>query len=403
MTSALQGIRVLDFTSLEMGAVASMWLGDFGAEVIKVEKLGVGDLTRKQVVPANMTQSIPLLGEDSPTFMSFNRNKRSIAMDLKHAEAREIIFKLAQNSDVVVSNFRPGVMDELGFGYDAFKNLNPRVIYCTASGFGKSGPHKYKKGQDLIAQAMGGLMSMTGDRDGPPVAAGSYIADYMGGLLAAMAIMAALNARHVTGKGQEVDTSLLDGVLVMQPAEATAYLNTGIDWERGSRGTAHGPGSATYATYKTRDIYIVVVGSVAIVCDVLGIPNLEKDPRFDTPQKQRDRQEEVHQILENTFLTKPGGEWVELFEKKDIWAGPVNTYRDLFADPQVEHNGMIMEIDHPKAGKFKTVGVPVRLSDTPPGLHRPPPLLGQHTDEVLRELGYTHAQVKKLRETKVVG
>jgi len=398
----LSHIKVLDFTFLQMGSIVAMWLGDLGADVIKIERPDGGDLVRKQILAVTGEQSAPLLGPDSATYMSLNRNKRSVAMDLKHPKAKEIIFRIAKTADVVTSNFRPGVMDSMGFGYEALKAISPRIIYYTGSGYGQDGPYMNKKGQDLLAQAMGGLMSITGDRNGPPSAAGCYIADHVGGIYGCLGVLAALIARSETGRGQRVASSLLDAVIAMQPVETAVYLNTGLDWQRGGPGTGHGPGSATYAAYKTKDGHIVIVGGLSQFCRVLGLPDLAKDPHFDTPQKQWLRQEELHALLEAKFVARPTAEWVKAFEDADMWAGPVNTFRQVFDDPQVRHNNMILETKHPVAGKIRLAGVPVKLSETPAGIRRHPPMLGEHTDEVLREYGYNAATINQLREQKVV-
>lgn len=392
MATALDGIRIIDFTRVVAGPSCTQLLGDLGADVIKVERPGVGDSLRAP------TRGYDSVRGESCTFLGLNRNKRSIALDLTQDRGKAIVYRLAEKSDVVVQNFRPGVMNRLGLGYETLKRHNPGIIYASASGYGLSGPYAEKGGQDLIAQAMGGIMSFTGGPEGPPTEVGAPIADYIGGLLLAQAITTALLVRERNGIGQEVDIALLDTQLPLQVSYITEYATLGeLRRRRGN----------LYRVYKTKDGYIALAGSfqpnpLGLVCSALGLEDLSKDPRFDTRDK-IGNSKELAETLERAIEEKTTAECVKLLEDKDVLCGPVNTHREVVNDPQVQHNNMIIEIEHPVAGKFRTAGNPIRLSETPGSVRMPPPALGQHTDEVLAFLGYTEEEVATLREQRVIG
>jgi crotonobetainyl-CoA:carnitine CoA-transferase CaiB-like acyl-CoA transferase len=399
-----EGIRIIDFSQVEQGPAGTQVLADFGAEVIKVEKVNVGEIGRALEPKVNGVACF---------WAACNRNKKSLTLDLKKAEGKEIILKLVRISDVVASNFRPGVMERLGFGYEDLKKINPRIICAYASGFGETGPYRDKRGQDLVAQAMGGLMALTGESGGPPTAAGTFVADFLGAMLFAQGIMVALAARERSGEGQKVDTCLLNAMVAVHIEEGTTYLNTGKCWPRPLRGLAHSHFGPLYGTYQTKDgRWLVIVdafveGIWKRVCTALGLDRaMAEDPRF----QPRDglaigagHEAELRSILEEAFAKLNREEAIRLLEEQEIICGPVHEYSEVFTDPQVIHNEMILEIDHPLVGRLKLVGMPVKLSRTPGTLRLPPPTLGQHNEEILSFLGYTESAIRLLQEEGVVG
>ena len=390
----LDGIKVLDFSRVYVGPSCSQVLGDLGADVYKVESIGLGDFSRHFMVAED-------LEGESHSFLGLNRNKMSICLDLRQPEAKEIVFKLVEICDVVLQNFRPDVMGRLGLDYNALKQHNPKIIYASASGYGLTGPYQMKAGQDLVAQAMSGVGWLTGERNGPPFPCGAPIADYIGGMLLVQVILAALWAREKTSEGQEVSVSLLDGMFPPQCEPATAYLSSGQLERKITR--------PMYRFYQTKDEkWMVLVGAfrenpLRDICEVLGLPDLSQDERFNTWEKvSYEHADELEAMFAERLRTKTRDEWIKLLEEKDILCGPVYTHEEAFSDPQVLHNEMVIEFDHPRAGKVRTVGMPIKFSKTPGKVRIPPPLLGQHTDEVLAMVGYSNEQIQQLRDTKVV-
>ncbi|MQG69843.1 MAG: CoA transferase [SAR202 cluster bacterium] len=401
MTLPYEGIRVVDFTQVEQGPVGTQVLADFGADVIKVERIDVGDLGRGQN---------PQINGVSLYYMADNRNKRSLSLDTRKPEAKEIVYQMVKTADVVASNFRPGVMERMGFGYDQLKEINPRIIWSVSSGWGQTGPYQGRIGQDLIAQSLGGLMSLTGDRDGPPRAAGTFIADYLGGMMIAQGIMAALAAREKTGRGQVVETNLLDGVIASHLQENAAALNADWKFERAPKGIGHSDSGPFYAIYECKDgKHYTLMG--AFVDDVLGRlsraldiqPPLTDDPRFENPTRWNENSPALRSIMEVAFKKFTRAEVEERFDANGLPPGAVYDLQEVFEDPQVVHNDMVIEADHPVYGKVKLTGFPVKLSDTPANLRRSPPTVGEHNEEVLGELGYTDAQIKDLQASGVTG
>jgi formyl-CoA transferase/CoA:oxalate CoA-transferase len=391
----LEGIRVLELSRVLAGPYVTMVLGNFGAEVIKVEQPGVGDDTR--------AWGPPFVGGEAAYFLSVNCNKKSVTIDLKHPEGRQIIHRLAERSDIVVENFRPGTADKLDIGYQHLRAINPRLIYCSISGFGQTGPYRHRPGYDAIAQAMSGIMSVTGYPDLPPARAGVAIADIGAGMWALVGILAALVVREKTGRGQWIDISLLDGQVAWLTYLAGNYSATGQVPER--HGSAH-PNIVPYQAFPTRDGFVMVtVGNNSLWCkftSAIGMAELADDPRFRANSERVTHRELLCRIISERMQAKTSAEWIEILDAEGVPIGPINTVADVFDDPHIQAREMLVELQHPAAGAFKVVGVPVKFSETPAGLEAPSPLLGQHTEEVLAWLSYTREQVRRLQDEGVV-
>ncbi len=394
MPAPLDGLLVLDLTSQLSGPYCAMILGDLGADVIKVERPGTGDDTR--------AMGPHVMGESAP-FMTFNRNKRSITVDLKAPEGRAIVHRLAARADVALENWRPGTAARLGLGWDDLRALNPRLVYCSISGFGQTGPYAPRGGFDRIAQGMSGMMSINGEEDGPPLPVPIPVCDIGTGMFAVIGILAALQARARTGAGQQVDTSLLETPIAWAVYEAASYFATGQVPQR------LGPGHRTQAPYqafRTADGWINLGGGSGtfwpIICRMLGVPELLDDPRFASPALRVRHRKALEEILEARFRTAPTAVWLERLEQAGVPAGPILTYDQVFADPHVRQRDMVVEVEHPRAGRTRLPGIPYKLSATPPRVRRPAPTLGQHTVEVLRELGYDEPAIRDLQDRKVV-
>lgn len=393
----LDGIRVVDLGQMLAGGHGSMLLGDLGAEVIKIEPIEVGDRTR--------LLGPPFVEGESAYFMAINRNKKSVALDLRKEQGRQVLYDLVRVSDVVFHNFRPGVVERLKCDYDTLKGVNPRIIYCELTGYGETGPYRDRPAFDLAIQAISGAMSITGEPGRPPVRQGIPIGDLAGSLFAAFAISAALYAREVTGEGRKIDLSLMDCNVSLLTYVGQYYL---IDGQvPGPMGSGH-LSVVPYQAFATQDIYIVVAVFVEkfwrAFCRVLGIEELIDDPRFCDNDRRRENREELVPILEEIFRTRPGEEWLRLLSEAEVPCAPINTLDRLFADPQVAARNMVVEIDHPKVGRLRSIGNPVKTPPMPEGPFEPPPLHGQHTDQVLREiLGYSAERIAQLRENRVIG
>jgi crotonobetainyl-CoA:carnitine CoA-transferase CaiB-like acyl-CoA transferase len=374
-----------------------MILGDLGADIIKVERPGVGDETRHWGPP------FAAPGE-SAYFICVNRNKRSIAIDLKKPSGIEIIKELVCKSDVVIENFTPGTMDGLGIGYESLSAVNPKIIYCSITGFGPDGPYSGCAGYDLAVSAFGGLMGITGEPDGPPVKVGVAITDVATGISAQGAICAALYAREKSGRGQRIDLSLLETQVSALVNIASSYLISGKIPQRW--GTAHET-IVPYQGFETRDKYVIVaVGNDALwirFCKVIGRPELAEDPRFKTNPLRVEHRKECIGILAPIMKTRSRDEWVQLLNEDAIPCAPINTMDEVFRNPQVLHRNMLVEVDHPAAGKIRMVGAPVKYSEAETGVRMPPPLLGQHTYEILTEiLGYNGRRLEELKSAGVI-
>ena len=391
----LAGVRVLDLTRVLAGPFCSMILGDMGAEVIKIEEPGKGDDTRSWP---------PFLGGEATYFLSVNRNKQSLTLNLKAPEGRAILQKLARKSDVVLENFRTGTMERLGLGYKSLAKLNPRLVYCAISGFGESGPESARAGYDLVVQAESGIMDITGFEDGPPVKVGTSIADLVAGMSAAHGITLALLARHRTKRGQKVEISMQDAMAALLTYQAGIYFGTGN--KPGRRGNKH-PSIVPYEVFKAADAYLTLgVANNSLwerCCVALEHPELMKDPRYATVAARVQNRDVLVPRLNEILGTRSADDWLKRFEEVGVPAGRIRTVAEVCESAHLKARGMIVTLPHPKAGALRVLGVPVRLHATPGKATTPPPLLGQHTERVLtRVLGVKKAEVTRLRKAGVL-
>ena len=392
---ALEGIKVIDFSQILAGPFCTSQLADMGAEVIKVEKPGIGDDTRGY--------GPPFINGESAAFLTLNRNKKSIVLNLKDDRGLDLARKLITESDVVVQNFRPGIMEKLGLGYEEVKTFNPSLIYCSISGFGNSGPSSQKAGFDIVAQGMSGIMSFTGFPDLPPAKVGVPIADLNTGLFSAFAIVSAYVNRLKTGEGQHIDSALLDSALAYTIYQSADYFAEGSI----SRplGSAH-PMLAPYQAFKTSDGYINVgaanLRTWELLCVALDREDLLQVEEFSSNANRVTNIEELIPILEAIFVSETTNFWIEVLEKSGVPCGPIFNIHQVYKDPQVNAREMVVAMDHPISGQIKAIGVPVKLSATPGSVRTPAPTLGQHTKEILRGLGLGDAEIDSLHEKSIV-
>ncbi len=390
----LAGLRVLELANFMAGPFCGLILADLGADVIKVEPPGTGDLTR---------QTPPFQNGESAGFLALNRNKRSLTLNLKHPTGRDLFLRLVETADVLIENFRPGTMADLGLDYPTLAARNPRLVYCAISGFGQTGPERDRPGLDLIVQAMSGLMSLTGEPDRPPVKIGVPLADLTTALFAANGIQAALRARDRLGVGQYLDLSLFESALALAVWETSSYFATGQVPHR--LGTAHRNG-APYQAFPTADGFITIGAPsqrlFERLCAALDLPDLLTDPRFATPADRKANEQPLAEIISARTRREPSAVLLDRLQRAGVPAGPIWTIAEALASPQVAARGLIWETEHPSAGPVRLVGSPLHLSQTPATLRRPAPRLGEHTAEVLGALGLGPQEVERLRTEGVV-
>ena len=393
--SPLSGLTVLDLSRILAGPYCTMVLGDLGAEVLKVEPPD-GDDSRGW--------GPPFVEGESAYFLAVNRNKKSVCINLKRASGRDLLHRLAGKADVLVENFRPGTLDRLGFSYETIRLARPEIIYCSISGYGHSGPLRQRPGYDAVMQGEGGWMSLTGELDGPPLKVGASLADIFAGTMAAQGILAALHQRATTGKGQKVDVALFDSVLATLCYQAQGYLLTGEVPER--LGNRH-PSLSPYETFQTADGYVIVgVGNDSLwrsFCRAVGMPDLD-DPRFKSNALRVENYVELKKLLVPMFRSGSTQHWLDILEPAAIPVGRVRSVPEALSNPQVADRQMLIEVEHPTVGRMRMTGNPIKMSGLPDGPSLPPPLLGQHTEEVLTEkLNLSSEEIEALREEGALG
>ena len=393
---SLSGYRVLDLSRILAGPYCTMILGDQGADVIKVERPGTGDDTR--------TWGPPFVGGESAYYLCCNRNKRSIAVDLKNPRGVELVKELALASDVLVENFTPGLMKRFGLDYETLRELNPRLVYCSVTAYGQDGPYRDRPGYDMVLSAVGGLMWITGERDGNPCKVGVAITDVLTGVYASGAITAALLWRERSGRGQYLDCSLLDAQVSALANIASNYLVAGQEATRW--GTAH-ESIIPYQVFRTKDrpIAIAVANQKLWIkfCGLIEKREWLQDPRFESNPKRVENREVLLPLIDEVMAGKTCDEWMEIFVEAAIPCGPVNNMQHLFDDPQVRHRNMIAEVPHPAIGTLRLAGIPIKYSETPGTIRHHPPLLGEHTGEVLTDvLGYSPDKIETLRKERAI-
>ena len=391
---ALEGVRVLDLTRALAGPYCSMMLGDYGADVVKIELPGAGDDTRKW--------GPPFIGEESAYFLSVNRNKRSITLNLRHPSGKQLFMDMAKDAEVVLENFTPGVVDRLGIDYQSVKAINPGVVYCSISGFGQTGPYRNKSAYDQVMQGMGGIMSLTGEPGGPPTKMGIALTDIGAGMMGAYAIMTALfhRERQQSGVGQYIDIAMLDLQVAWLTYMGGYYFATGENPEK--VGAAH-PTLVPYEAFMCQGgQYInIAVGSERLwerFCKAMGREDLHDHPDYAQNGDRVRNRSKLVPLLQEEFRKKPATEWVKILEEGGVPCGPINQLSDVFTDPQVLHRGMLTEVPHTSLGKMQVTGIPIKFSETQGSIERPAPVLGEHTSEVILEMGYSEDDIARLRD-----
>ncbi len=395
MAGTLDGVRVLDLTRNVAGPYCTMILGDLGAEVIKIERPDGGDDTRHWQPPA--------WNGYSTTYLGLNRNKRSLAVDIDHEDGRDIVLRLAREADVIVESFRRGSLSRRGLAYEQISAINPRLIYCSITGFGARGPHRDRPGYDPLIQAYSGIMSITGEAERPPVRVGPSIVDMGTGLWAALGILGSLYQRERTGRGRRIETSLLEVGVAWIGYQLAGYLGSGkVPGRMGSKV----PMIAPYEVFATKDEDLFLAAPndqiFARLCGVLGLPGLVGDARFRTNMERVAHREELHQLLEQRFKTDPATRWEGLFLEQQIPCSRIRTFAEVVTDPQVEALRLLMSLSHPSVPDLRLVDLPLTIEGQRAVRREPPPELGQHSDEILRTLGYEEARIEDLRRRGVV-
>lgn len=395
MSGPLKGMRVLELAQIMAGPTAGMMLADMGADVIKVEKLPGGDDSR--------SYSEPRVNGESAPFMMLNRNKRGIALNLKHAEGRKILLKMVRNADVLTENYRKGTLEKFGLGYDVLAAENPGLIYCAVSGYGRDGPYADKGGFDLIAQGFAGLMSITGEPGGPPAKTGNSVADINAGILAVAGILAAYAHKMKTGEGQIVDTSLMEAALQQTYWHAAIYFATGES--PGATGSAHIL-TAPYQAFRASDGWINIGGANQAnwerIADVLGHPEWRDDARFATNAARMTNLDMLTDAMNKVVATRSRSDWIAAFDAAGVPVGPVHTIGEALEHRQTVARGMIVDLEHARAGRTRALGCPLHFSRTPTAITRAAPMLGEHTREVLLECGYQDTEIDRLVAEGVV-
>ena len=396
MTASLKGIRILEMSQIMAGPTCGLLLADLGAEVIKIEKTPTGDDTRNFLPPD--------INGEAAAFMMMNRNKKGIALNLKDKDGIKIFKEMVKNSDVVLENFRKGTLEKLGIGYDVMSEINPKIILCEISGYGRTGPYSDKGGFDLVAQGMSGLMSITGEStDKPPMKVGAPITDITAGLLASSGILAALVHREKTGEGQKVDTSLFEAGIVHTYWQSAIAGATGQS--PGPLGSAH-PLTAPYQAFKTKDKWITVGASNQntwlMLLKAINRQDLQEDEKFSSNLNRKENINELVDILNSELIKKTSDEWLEIFDNNGLPCGPINSITEMFEDPQTIHREMIIEVDNKKAGKSKAIGMPIKFSKSKTEKSKGAPNLGEHTREVMLNFGYKHEEIEDFYNRKVI-
>ena len=395
MQQALEGVKVLDFSQLLQGPFATQMMGDLGADVIKIERNGSGDMYRGMTF---FNQWIA--GDESPCFMAWNRNKRSLAIDIKSAQGKEIIYKLVKEADVIFENFRPNVMARLGYGYEELKKINPSIIYCSASGWGDDGPYLTRPGQDLLVQSVSGAIMTSGRQSDGPVAIGTALCDQVNALNSVYAILAALYYREKTGKGQEIKSNLLSSAIAFQMQDYFTIQNLGQTFNRPESKIGHPGNGAPFGMYQTRDGFLTIAMSPwPKLVEALGEDSLMK---YNDPQVLFDDRDKIHGIIEAITVTKSTEKWLDIMLGLDLWVAKVNDQKDVEYDPQVIHNKTFIELEHPKAGKVKVTNIPFTMSETPGQIKRPSPMIGEHGADILEEIGYDKDAIERLVSQNVI-
>ena len=387
-----KGVKVLSFTHFLQGPSAVQMLADLGADVVKIEPL-------KGAFERHWAGFDAFIDDVSIFFMLANRNQRSLSIDLRSDKGKEIILRMVREADVVIENYRPGVMKRLGFDYESLKAINPRLIYCSCTGYGSDGPYLERPGQDLLLQCMSGLAMLSGESGAPPTPVGSAIVDQHAAMLAAFGVVAAMYEREKTGQGKMIESNLLNAALDLQIEPLTYYLNKGPLWKRIKPGMGSRFHPAPYGVYQTSDGWIAI--SLTSADKLVKAFGADPFSRY-TDRDQIDKRSEIHQAVCAVMLRKTTAEWETVFAQCDVWNAPVNDYEQVERDPQVVFNKMIMDVEHPDVGNVKLLSHPVRYDGKAPAVTRPPPRIGEHTREVLAELGYSPAEIEAFVNSEVV-